>query len=77
MKILYSTVTDPAAILEKHSIKIEELNLPLYALRTLRTDLETSTNILPQSIRTHSDWTVGLLDRWSPVPSSSLRGRDP
>lgn len=68
MKIFYSTVTDPSAILEKQSNKIEELRLPNYALKILQTDLNTSTNILPQPVRTHREWTIGLLDRWTPGP---------
>lgn len=68
MKIFYSTVTDPSKILEKQSNKIEELQLPNHALVTLQAALRTSTNILPQSARAHGEWTIGLLDRWNPVP---------
>ena len=67
MKIFYSTVTDPSKILERQSNKIAELQLPIHALRTIQADLRTSTNILPQSARTHCEWTIGLLDRWTPV----------
>ena len=67
MKIFYRTVMDPSKILENQSNKIEELQLPSYALKTLQADLQASTDILPQSARTHREWTIGLLDRWSPV----------
>lgn len=68
MKVFYRTVTDPSEILEKQSHEIEELQLPTRALETLKADLTTSTRILPPSARTHREWTIGLLDRWDPVP---------
>ena len=68
MKIFYSTVMDPSEVLERESNKIEELRLPNHALKRLQTDLTTSTNTLPHSARTHREWTIGLLDRWTPVP---------
>ena len=67
MKVFYSTVTDPCKILEEQSHKIEELQLPTRALETLKADLSTSTKFLPESARTHREWTIGLLDRWDPV----------
>ena len=68
MKVFYSTVTDPSKILEKQNHKIEELQLPTRALETLKADLSTSTKFLPQSARSHREWTIGLLNRWDPVP---------
>ena len=65
MKIFYSTVTDPMELLENQSNKIEELQLPNYALETLQADLQTSTKILPRPARVHREWTIGLLDRWT------------
>lgn len=67
MKIFYNTVTNPSKILENQSNKIEELQLPSHALKTLQADLQTSTNILPQSARVHREWTIGLLDRWTHI----------
>lgn len=67
MKIFYSIVTDTSKILEKKGSKIEELQLPSYALKKLQADLKTSTKLLPQSARAHREWTIGLLDRWAPV----------
>ena len=66
MKVFYSIVMDPSKIMEKQSHKIEELQLPTRVLETLKADLNTSTKILPQSARTHREWTIGLLDRWNP-----------
>lgn len=68
MKIFYNTVMDPSKILERESNKFEELQLPSCALKELQANLTASTNILPQSARTHREWTIGLLDRWTPVP---------
>lgn len=67
MKILYTTVAEPSKILEKQSTKIEELQLPNYALKTLEADLKMSTNVLSQSARSHREWTIGLLHRWTPI----------
>ncbi|CAD6573931.1 MAG: hypothetical protein ASARMPREDX12_006324 [Alectoria sarmentosa] len=67
MKIFYSTVTDTSKILEKQNNRVEELQLPTYALKKLQADLESSTKILPVSTRNHREWTIGLLDRWAPV----------
>lgn len=67
MKIFYSTVTDTSTTLEKQSKKFEELLLPSNALKTLQADLKSSTDILPQSARTHHEWSIGLLDRWAPI----------
>lgn len=64
MKIFYRTVLEPATKPEATSdAKIEELQLPQYVIRQLRLDLKVSTNVLPQSVRTHQVWTIGLLDR--------------
>ena len=63
MKIFYSIIADPAAIRSKQNIKIEELQLPRYALATLLTTLKTSTTSLPASAQHHQTWTVGLLPR--------------
>ena len=63
MKIFYNTVTNPFHLLEKQSNKIGELQLPSYALETLKSNLQTSTSFLPPSARAHQTWTIGLLDR--------------
>ncbi|KAF6236507.1 hypothetical protein HO173_005288 [Letharia columbiana] len=67
MKIFYRTITDSFKTLEKQRNRIEEFQLPSYALKILQAGLKTSTDILPQSARTHREWTIGLLDRWTPV----------
>lgn len=67
MKVFYSTVTDPSKILEEQIDRIEELQLPSQALKTLQADLRTSTEILPQSARNHREWSIGLLNRWNPI----------
>ena len=64
MKIFYRTVTDPATKSETTSdSKIEDLQLPQYVIRQLLLDLKVSTNVLPQSARSHQLWTIGLLER--------------
>ena len=63
MKIFYKPVTNPAAILEKQELKVEELQLPGHILQILHADLTTSTAILPLSARKLQDWKVGLLER--------------
>ena len=64
MKIFYRTVSDPPTKTETASdSKIEELQLPQYVISQLLLDLEASTNVLPQSARTHQIWTIGLLER--------------
>lgn len=73
MRVFYSTVTDPSKVLENQSNKIEELQLPYYTLKTLQADLQTSTNILPEPARVHREWTIGLLDRWTPMLSPATK----
>ncbi len=64
MKIFYRTVSDPATKSETTSdSKIEDLQLPQYVIRQLLLDLKVSTNVLPQSARSHQLWTIGLLER--------------
>ena len=63
MKIFYKKVSNPLQMLEKPNNKIEELQLPQHALKTLTSNLQTSTSLLPPSARTHQTWTIGLLDR--------------
>lgn len=64
MKIFYRTVSDPTTKTETTAdSKIEEMPLPQYVIRQLLLDLKVSTNVLPQSARTHQSWTIGLLER--------------
>ena len=65
MKVLYQSVSDPSALLEKENLKIEELRLPDDVLEILRTDLQASTLILPISARKLGDWDIALLERYS------------
>ena len=67
MKVFYNTVTDPSKLLENESNNIEELQLPNHTLKTLQADLQTSTKFLPQPARVLHEWTIGLLDRWTPM----------
>jgi hypothetical protein len=63
MKVFYTLITNPSAVLEKQNIKIEELELPSYALQRLKSDLKASTSMLPSSAQQHQTWTIGLLHR--------------
>jgi len=62
MKVFYKTVSDPLNY-TRNSTKVEEIQLPEYALKELQTKLQASSTILPQSARKYQDWTIGLLDR--------------
>ena len=66
MKIFYRNIPDPATKTESSisdATKIEDLQLPQYVIRQLLLDLKVSTNVLPQSARSHQNWTIGLLER--------------
>ena len=65
MKVLYQTVSNPAVLLEKDSLKMDGLKLPADVLETLRTDLHASTLILPTSARKLEDWDIALLERYN------------
>lgn len=69
MKIFYQTIPDPISLLETVLNTHEELVLPAPELDELKSTLEASTNILPQSAQTFQDWRVGLLDRYETRPS--------
>lgn len=63
MKLYYKTVPNPEELLEQQSSKIDELQLPMEVFQTLRSDLESSTQLLPVPARKFQDWVVGLLER--------------
>ncbi len=63
LKIFYKKVSEPAAVLEKQGMKLEELVLPDHVLHILHTELIASTEILPSSAKKLQDWEVGLLER--------------
>ncbi len=63
MKILYRPIDDPCSTLDKQSMKVEELQLPISILHELRLNLQASTKLLPDSARKIQDWDVGLLER--------------
>ena len=63
MKILYQTVSDPSAVLDKEGTKLDELHLPDYVLPVLLTDLNNSTDMMPRPARKLQGWDVGLLER--------------
>jgi len=63
MKILYKIVLEPAAVLEKQGMKMEELQFHDYILRILQADLKASTEILPPLAKKLHEWNVGLLER--------------
>lgn len=63
MKLYYKTVPNPEELLEQQNSKIDELQLPIEVFQTLRSDLESSTQLLPVPARKFQDWVVGLLER--------------
>lgn len=63
MKLYYKTLPNPEELLEQQSSKIDELQLPIEVFQTLRSDLESSTQLLPVPARKFQDWVVGLLER--------------
>jgi len=63
MKVFYSDVANPLQTLENGGSRIEELQLPQYALTQFYIDLKSSTQTLPHSAQKHQQWTIGLLDR--------------
>lgn len=63
MKILYRHVDDPCSILEKQSMRIEELRLPGQILSQLKSYLQLNSQFLPVSARKIQDWDAGLLER--------------
>jgi len=74
-KIFYKPLaptTDLSAIdfLDVNSTSHEDLHFSNpNDLVALRTTLEASTSMLPQSARKFQDWSVGLLDRYEKIPS--------
>lgn len=74
-KIFYKPLaptTDLSAIdfLDANSTSHEDLHFSNpNDLIALRTTLEASTSMLPQSARKFQDWSVGLLDRYEKIPS--------
>lgn len=63
MKILYRAISDPVSLLEKQSMRIEELTLPKHILSTLQKDLRDSNMMLPHSARELQGWKIGILNR--------------
>lgn len=63
MKILYRSAMEPAKLLEKNFISIDEIQLSNQVLNTLREDLNTSNQVMPSSARKLQEWHVGLLHR--------------
>ncbi len=72
MKVFYKEVQDPLLMLDKHNSTFEELVLPMPELAELKTTLQSSAQVLPQSARTFQDWQVGLLDRYEERPSGQV-----
>ncbi|KAL8849881.1 MAG: hypothetical protein Q9221_005147 [Calogaya cf. arnoldii] len=63
MKIYYKTVQNPEELLEQQSLKVDELQLPIEVFQALRSDIKSSTQLLPAPARKFQDWDVGLLER--------------
>ena len=63
MKILYRSISDPSAVLEKQGMKVDELQLPHHILPVLMSNLEESNQSMPASARKLREWNVGLLRR--------------
>ena len=65
MKILYRNISGPATLLEKQTMKMEEVILPENIMSNLRSDLKSSTVMLPATARSLQEWNVGILNRGS------------
>lgn len=63
MKILFHPIDDPYTTLDQQSMKVEEIQLPMFILQELRLTLEASSKLLPKSARKIQEWDVGLLER--------------
>ncbi|KAL8772338.1 MAG: hypothetical protein Q9209_002550 [Squamulea sp. 1 TL-2023] len=63
MKIYYKIVQYPEELLAEQSLKMDELQLPNEVLRTLHSEIKSSTQLLPVPARKFQDWDVGLLER--------------
>ena len=55
---------DPAELLSKQNLSLEELQLPLRIMQELRQSLDSSAAMFPDSARLLQKWQVGLLDRY-------------
>lgn len=63
IKLYYKTVHNPEELLEQQNLKIDELQLPTEVFQALRSDIKSSTQLLPVPARKFQDWDVGLLER--------------
>ncbi|KAG6099849.1 hypothetical protein E4U30_005870 [Claviceps sp. LM220 group G6] len=67
MKILYQEVTreEGNKLLDSMTSDVQEIFLPSHDIELVRLILESTTGLLPETERTHNEWRVGLLDKWT------------
>ncbi|KAI9824283.1 MAG: hypothetical protein M1832_002091 [Thelocarpon impressellum] len=58
----------------KQTLSIEELQVPLDVLETVRDSLTRSTSLLPPSARAFQQWRVGLLERFDLASRTKANG---
>ena len=66
MKVLYKQIDTEKALsmLDSLTSNIQEINLPLTAIREVLHTLHESNLMLPSTERQLKDWNVGLLNQW-------------
>ncbi|KJZ73581.1 hypothetical protein HIM_07137 [Hirsutella minnesotensis 3608] len=70
VKILYRdiNVEEANGFLDSITSDVQEINLPLTAIKATREALASSTVLIPERERSFQGWSAGLLDRWSIGP---------